>query len=112
MNELTLMTDAQLEKAIEDLKERSLAVKTPSGQAFVVSKMRECIGWLESVGYKFDGDEEALAKLWAHGLQDDFVRLGEIGVKNAVMSFAESDTRTYKTRPQIQRSLSMRHPHC
>lgn len=101
MNELTLMTDTQLDKAIEDLKERELAIKTQAGQAFVVSKMRECIGWLESVGYKFDGDETALARLWAHGLQDDFVRLGEVGVKNAVMSFAETDTRTYKTMPQI-----------
>lgn len=101
MNELVRLTDTELEKAIEDLKERELAAQTDSGQKFIISKMRECIGWLESVGYKFEGNENALAKLWARNLKEEFIRLGEVGVKNAVMEFASNDDRQYKTFPQI-----------
>ena len=101
MNQLVKLTDTELEKAIQDLKERDLALKTDSGQKYIVSKMRECIGWLESVGYKFEGDENALAKLWARSLREEFVRLGEAGLKNAVVDFASADDRQYKTFPQI-----------
>ncbi len=101
MNNLARLSDTELEKAIQDLKERDLALKTDSGQKFIISKMRECIGWLESVGYKFEGDETALAKLWATSLKDEFVRLGEGGLKTAVMNFASTDDRQYKTFPQI-----------
>lgn len=101
MNSIVKLNDAELEKAIEDLKERDLASQTESGQKYIVSKMRECIGWLESVGYKFEGSETALARLWARSLKDEFVKLGEDGLKNAVMEFASKDDRQYKTFPQI-----------
>ena len=101
MNNLVRMSDTELEKAIQDLKERDLASKTESGKKYIISKMRECIGWLESVGYKFDGDENALARLWARGLKDEFVLLGENGVKKAVAKYAEEDESEYRSFPKI-----------
>lgn len=101
MNDLALLSDTELDKAIDELKERELALKTESGIDFVGSKMRECIGWLESVGYKFDGDEFALARLWGASLRDEFVRIGETGIKNAVMTWVSEDESEYRTFPKV-----------
>lgn len=101
MNELVTMSDTDLDKAIEEIKERELALQTNSGQAFVVSKMRELIMYLEKLGYKIDADELALARLWANGLSEDYARLGDNGMKMAVQYWAEHDTNEYRTFPQI-----------
>lgn len=101
MNELATLSDAELDKAIADIKERDLAVQTEAGLKHVRGKMRECIGWLESVGYRFDGDQLALAKLWTVALKEEFVLLGEVRFKNAVMYYASHDDREYKSFPQI-----------
>lgn len=101
MNELSTLTDVELDNAIQDLKERELALKTESGRKYIVSKMRECIMMLESWGYKSNADELALARLWANGLQEEFVRLGAEGVMQAVTVYAETDDHEYKVFPQI-----------
>lgn len=101
MNDLTLISDTELDKRIADLKERELALKTSSGRSFMESKMRECIGWLRVIGYRFSGDENALAKLWANSLEEEFVRIGEIGIKNAVMKWASEDASGYRSFPKV-----------
>lgn len=101
MNEIATLSDAELDKAIEDIKERELALKTEAGRDYIVIKMRECIGLLETWGYKFDGDEMALARLWAEGLKEEFVRLGTDGIRTAVMKWAETDESEYRSFPKI-----------
>lgn len=101
MNELVTLSDTELDKAIQDLKERELALKTDSGKRYITSKMRECIGWLESVGYKFEGDENSLARLWARSLEEEFVIVGESGIKKAVMEWASQDTSEYRSFPKV-----------
>lgn len=101
MNELVALSDAELDKAIDDLKERELALKTESGQKYIVSRMRELIMTLEQWGYKTTADELALAKLWANGLQEEFVRLGADGLKQAVTEWAQNDSSEYRNFPKI-----------
>lgn len=101
MNELTTLSDAELDKEIENIKEREVALKTKAGRDYIVVKMRECIGLLETWGYRFDGDEMALARLWAEGLQEEFVRLGADGIQLAVRRWAETDESEYRSFPKI-----------
>lgn len=101
MNELARLSDIELDKAINELKDRESFVQTKQGFVYVGAKMRECIGWLKSVGYKFEGDEKMLAEQWARNLTEEFVRLGEAGVKQAVMNFDANNDREYKQFPQI-----------
>lgn len=101
MNELTTLTDAELDKEIEDLKEREASLHTESGRKYIVGKMRELIGLLETWGYKFDGNEKGLAVLWANAMMDDFVRLGFLGMKTAVTKWAEEDTSQYHIFPKV-----------
>lgn len=101
MNELTTLTDAQLDKAIENLKERELAAQTESGHKYVVSKMREIIMYLEEVGYTTDANEKSLAELWAISLTEDFVRLGAEGMKRAVVQWVANDDSEYHSFPKI-----------
>ena len=101
MNELVTMSNTELEQALNDLKERELALQTESGRKYMISKMRECIGLLETWGYKFDGNELALARLWADGLKEEFVRLGADGIQKAVTKWAEADTSEYRSFPKI-----------
>lgn len=101
MNELTTLSDAELKKEIDNIKERELALHTESGMNYITIKMRECIGLLETWGYKFDGDELALAKLWANGLSKEFVRLGADGILKAVTKWAQEDKSDYRVFPKI-----------
>ena len=101
MNELTTMSDVELDKAIEALKERSLALKTESGRRYIVSRMRELIMHLEDLGYTIKIDELALAELWANGLSEEFVRLGPEGMREAVDRWAVEDAAEFRTFPKI-----------
>lgn len=101
MNELVTMTGTELDRAIEQVKERELALKTDSGQRFVVSKMRELIMYLEKIGYKIDADEMVLARLWANGLGDEFARLGEEGMQKAIILWVQEDASEYRSFPKI-----------
>lgn len=101
MNDLVTMTDTELDNAINAIKERELAMQTEAGKNYVVGKMRECIGLLETWGYKFDGNEVGLAKLWADGLSEEFVRLGADGIRKAVIKWAETDDSEYRSFPKI-----------
>lgn len=101
MNELATLSDTDLDKALDELKQRELAIQTDSGRNYIIGKMRECIGLLETWGYKFDGNEVALAKLWADGLKEEFVRLGADGIQKAVTLWAENDTSEYRSFPKI-----------
>lgn len=101
MNELTTLTDAQLDKAIENLKERELAAQTESGHKYIVSKMREIIMYLEEVGYTTDANEKFLAELWAISLTEDFVRLGAEGMKKAIVQWVANDDSEYHSFPKI-----------
>ena len=109
MNELTILTDAQLDKAIEDVKERELAIQTKNGYKYTVGFMRSMIYELRQVGYRVEADDTALARLWAHGLKDDFVRLGENGIKAALTKWAEdccNEYRSFPTIPQIKEACA------
>lgn len=101
MNDLMALSDTDLERALDALKERELALQTESGRNYMIGKMRECIGLLETWGYKFDGNEVALARLWADGLQEEFVRLGADGIQKAVTKWAEADNSEYRSFPKI-----------
>jgi len=101
MNELATLSDTELDKAIEKVKERELALQTESGQRFIISKMREIIMYLEKLGYKIEGDELTLARLWANAMGDEYVRIGEEGMKKAVMLWAEEDASEYRSFPKI-----------
>lgn len=101
MNELATLNDIELDKAISELEERKRFMATKQGYRFICAKMRECIGWLKSIGYKFEGEEKALTELWAQNLSEEFIRLGESGVKKAVMNFAVNNERDYKPFPQL-----------
>lgn len=101
MNELTTISDNELDKRIEDLKERELSLQTESGEKYMLGKMRELIGLLETWGYQFSGEEMALARLWANSLREEFVILGVDGMTKAVTYWAENDTNEYRTFPKI-----------
>ena len=101
MNDLSKLTDDELKKAIDDLKERELAAKTNAGKTYILSKMRSYITMLEELGYTTTADELALAKLWAKGLEDEFVLLGQNAMQEAIERWAMNDDRQYKTFPQI-----------
>lgn len=101
MNELATISDAELDKRIMDLKERDLALRTDSGRKYMLGKMRELIGLIETWGYKFSGDEMALAKLWANSMKEEFVILGVEGMTEAISHWAENDSNEYRMFPQI-----------
>lgn len=101
MNALTVISDAELDQAIEVLKERELAIQTDNGKKYVVSKMRELIMYLEKLGYKPDADERALSTLWARSLSEEFIRLGEDGLREAVTEWVEGDANNYRVFPKI-----------
>ena len=101
MNELSTLTDTELDNEIANLREREMALQTDKGRDYIVMKMRECIGLLETWGYKFEGDEMSLARLWASGLRDEFVRIGQDGIMKAVTLWAENDVSEYRTFPKI-----------
>lgn len=101
MNQLATISDAELDKAIDKCKERSLALRTDSGRKFLVGEMRQLIAYLESVGYKTDADMTALSRLWARGLAEEYVMLGLDGMKRAIVHWVETDTNEYGTFPKI-----------
>ena len=101
MNEIATLTDAELDKRIEDIKDRELSLQTERGRTYLVGKMRELIGLLETWGYKFDGSEDGLAMLWANGLADEFIRLGVDGMRKAITNWATEDTSEYRFFPKI-----------
>ena len=101
MNELVSISDAELDARIEEVKERELSLQTDSGRQYMIGRMRELIGYLETLGYKFSGEEMALARLWANSLGEEFVILGMDGMTKAVSNWAANDTNEYRTFPQI-----------
>ncbi|MBR0085667.1 MAG: hypothetical protein IJL97_03860 [Lachnospiraceae bacterium] len=101
MNGLITLTDSQLETRIAEVQERERSVMTQEGYGFLISKMRELIGLLQTWGYKADIDENSLATLWANSLRDEFVMLGVIGMKQAVMMWAQRDESPYRVFPKV-----------
>lgn len=101
MNELVTLSDTELDRRIEEVKERELSLQTESGKSYMLGKMRELIGLLETWGYRFQGDEMALARLWAASLQEEFARLGMDGMTQAVTNWAANDTNEYRSFPHI-----------
>lgn len=101
MNGLITLTDSQLETRIAEVQERERSVITQEGYGFLISKMRELIGLLQTWGYKADIDENSLATLWANSLKDEFVMLGVIGMKQAVMMWAQRDESPYRVFPKV-----------
>lgn len=101
MNDLTVLTDAEIDSKINSIDKRKADLQTSQGQGFLMSKMRECIGWLQTIGYKFEGDESVLARMWADSLKDEFARIGEAGIKNAVMKWASEDNSEYRVFPKV-----------
>ena len=101
MNDLVSISDAELDTRIEEVKERELSLQTESGEQYMIGRMRELIGYLETLGYKFNGEEMALARLWANSMKDEFIILGIDGMTKAVSNWAANDTSEYRTFPQI-----------
>lgn len=103
MNDLVALSDAELDSVIEKLKERELGLQTNAGKKYAVSQMRECIGYLESVGYTLGemADENMIAALWAKGLEEEIVSIGYNGVKKAVQNWAANDNSDYRSFPKI-----------
>lgn len=101
MNDLMSISDAELDTAIEQLKERDLAFKTDSGKRYAVGKMRELITLLETWGYKFNGNEDSLAVLWAKSLKEQIVVNGYDGVRKAVENWVAQDANDYNIFPKI-----------
>lgn len=101
MNALATLSDAQLDKEIENLKERELALQTEGGQKYIISKMRELIMHLQELGYVIHANELGLAKLWATSLSEEFVRLGTDGMKEAIDRWVMEDKSDYRVFPKI-----------
>ena len=101
MNSLAIISNTELDKRIEEIKDRELSLQTERGRTYLVGKMRELIGLLETWGYKFDGSEDGLAMLWANGLSEEFVKLGADGMRQAVANWATEDTSEYRSFPKI-----------
>lgn len=101
MYELTILSDTELDRAIEELKERELALQTESGQKYIISKMRELIMHLQEMGYVIHANELGLAKIWAKSLSEEFVRLGTDGMKEAIDLWIAEDSNEFHTFPKI-----------
>lgn len=102
MNDLTVMSDNELDVQLALLEERKEQFQSESGIKMVQSKMLEIIGTVEKYGYALKGDRKKIAKVWAHGLQDEIIRLGYTGVQEAVVMWIERDVSQYMTFPKVK----------
>lgn len=101
MNDLTVLSAAELKDAIEKLKERESSFKTTAGKKYAVSKMREFITLLETWGYTFEGNEDSLAVLWAKSFKEEIIRIGYDGFGEAIEMWVKEDQSEYRSFPKI-----------
>lgn len=107
MNELALLSNDELDTAIEQIKERELSFQTATGKKYAVSKMLEYITLLETWGYKFDGNEDSLAVLWAKTLKEEIITMGYDGIREALeLWVSEDEYRSFPKIPQLKNACA------
>lgn len=103
MNDLTVMSDNELDVQLALLEERKEQFQSESGIKMVQSKMLEILGTVEQYGYELkNADRKKIAKIWAHGLKDEIIRLGYTGIREAVVMWIECDVSQFMRFPKVR----------
>lgn len=93
---------AVIENKVAEMNKREAMAKTQEGMLQMENDMIVIFGAINAYGYKLpSADERLMAKLWASSLKDYIVMYGTGVIKQAVMNFAENDTREYKQCPTV-----------
>ena len=101
MNKLSLLSDEDLAKKIEEEKKRRAAMQTPKGRKVVVVKMLSILGIFKNCGYVLPDDVEATAELWVGMLEDEIARISFDGIEQAVTKYIQQDRRRYLSLPGV-----------
>lgn len=101
MNELTLLTDDQLYKAVADINKRAAALDTPRGQELAAGRMLEVLQLIDAAGYEAKTDIANMAMSWVMLLRDQIEAYDFATLRKAVCDFIQNDTREYKQFPSV-----------
>ena len=102
MNDLAILSDAQLDRTLAERNDRATKIKTREGIKTVTQEMLKIFAVLESCGYQINPDgRKAAAAVWAKLLSNEVVVLGFAGLQKAIEKVIESDTRSYRSLPNI-----------
>lgn len=102
MNDLTVMSDAELDIQVSHLRERERMFETETGKKKVAGEMLKLLGMIEKCGYQIkDAEKKAVAKIWANKLKDQIVRLGYKGVQEAAVLWVQDDGNEYRVFPKV-----------
>ena len=100
MNDLTVLPNDQLELMVQDIEKRVEFYKTKGGQLKGADDFLKVFSILESYGYHMkDDDKRMKAMVWFRSLRDCVETYGMKGVQEAVLEFADNDTRQFRTFP-------------
>lgn len=101
MNNLMLLTDDQLNKAVADMNKRAAALDTPRGQEIAAGRMLEILHLIDAAGYEAKTDIANMAMSWVMLLRDQIEAYGFDTIRKAVCDFIRNDTREYKQFPSV-----------
>ena len=101
MNELTTMTNDELDMQLALLDERERMFESEGGKKTVIGEMEKLLTMLEKCGCKLKGaSKDALTKIWAGKLKDQIIRIGFTGVQEAAVRWVQDDEDEYNTFPK------------
>lgn len=101
MNDLTTMTDNELDIQLALQEERERMFRDEDGKKTVIGEMEKLLTMLEKCGCKIKGaSKDALAKIWAGKLKDQIIRIGFTGVQEAAVRWVQDDEDEYNTFPK------------
>ena len=101
MNDLMLLTDAELNKAIDDMNKRAAALDTVRGQELAAGQMLDVLRLIDAAGYEAKTDISSMAMSWVMLLRDQIEAYGFAAIRKAVCDFIRNDTREYKQFPSV-----------
>lgn len=107
MNDLTVLTDNELEKELSLLKEREAQYESKDGLKTIQGKTLELIATIEAFGYEVKGDRQMLAKIWAHALKDQVIRIGFAGIQRAAITWYEQDSARFYDFPKVSQIIEV-----
>ena len=101
MNELAVMTDNELTKALHDVELRECALQTSKGQEKAAEMMLEVLKMIEAAGYPAKSDLASMAMAWVMLLREQIALYSMAVIREAACEFIMSDIREYKQFPSV-----------
>ena len=99
MKELAVMTNNELEVAVDNIRRRTELLDTTEGQKKAAGMMIDVLHIIESAGYEPKTDLADMAMIWVMVMREQIAVYQFKGIREAVIEFIKTDTREYKQFP-------------